>query len=192
MRLTPLDIKRQQFRYALRGYDSDDVHAFLEQCATEVETLAREVRDGQAMVVALEAKLVHYQQLEATLQQTLVQAQQTAEKTAENAARDAELRLREAEMKGEEIIRASRVESERISAKSTSDVARLEDDITRLRSEKETAVARMKSFLSSVAQILKTMESEDKFSMRSSDDEFLSPQRSVFGLPIEDILKSLE
>lgn len=192
MRLTPLDIKRQQFRYSLRGYDADEVHAFLEQCSAEVETLTHELRDAASQVEALQTKLVHYQQLEATLQQTLVQAQQTAEKMAENATRDAELRLREAEMKGEEIIRASRVESERISAKGNADIVKIEDDITRLRSERESAVSRMKTFLASVAQILKTMESEEKFSIRMNEEGFHSPQRSVFGVPIDDILKSLE
>ncbi|MFQ5630060.1 MAG: DivIVA domain-containing protein, partial [bacterium] len=42
MKLTPLDIKKQEFKKNLRGYDPIEVDAFLEMVANEFESLLRE------------------------------------------------------------------------------------------------------------------------------------------------------
>ncbi|NVM02542.1 MAG: DivIVA domain-containing protein, partial [Candidatus Helarchaeota archaeon] len=41
MKLTPLDIKRQEFKKVMRGYDVIEVDAFLEMVADEYESLLR-------------------------------------------------------------------------------------------------------------------------------------------------------
>jgi DivIVA domain-containing protein len=42
LRLTPLDIKKQEFKRSMRGYDPEEVNAFLEMVAEEFEALHRE------------------------------------------------------------------------------------------------------------------------------------------------------
>ena len=42
MNLTPLDIRKQSFQRTLRGFDPDEVQAFLEMAAEEFERLTRE------------------------------------------------------------------------------------------------------------------------------------------------------
>ena len=42
MKITPTIIKTQEFTKSLRGYDADEVQAFLEKLAVEVEELINE------------------------------------------------------------------------------------------------------------------------------------------------------
>src|SRR4030042_1714674 len=42
MRITPLDIQQKQFPYKLRGFDDEEVYAFLELIREEMEDLLRE------------------------------------------------------------------------------------------------------------------------------------------------------
>lgn len=42
MRLTPLDIKKQEFKRVVRGFDRDEVNTFLEMIAEEFEALMHE------------------------------------------------------------------------------------------------------------------------------------------------------
>ena len=44
MKLTPIDIKQQQFRRRLRGVDASEVESFLELIGEQVQELASEVR----------------------------------------------------------------------------------------------------------------------------------------------------
>ena len=39
MRITPLDVRKQEFRKAVRGYDSDEVRGFLATLAEEYEVV---------------------------------------------------------------------------------------------------------------------------------------------------------
>jgi cell division initiation protein len=42
LRITPLNIKKQEFNKSFRGYDKDEVHDFLDKLATEYEEVVRE------------------------------------------------------------------------------------------------------------------------------------------------------
>ena len=42
MPITPLEIRKQEFRKMLRGYDPHEVRSFLEMVSTELESLLRE------------------------------------------------------------------------------------------------------------------------------------------------------
>ena len=46
MRITPLDIRRQNFRKTMRGYDADEVEAFLEMIPDEEKLPGEENGDS--------------------------------------------------------------------------------------------------------------------------------------------------
>ena len=105
MKLTPLDIRRQEFKRVMRGYDPVEIDTFMEMTANEFEELLKSQKDMRDRVIELEGQLKDYRQIEKTLQQTLLQAQETTGKTYETARKEAELITRDAEIKSEEIIR---------------------------------------------------------------------------------------
>ena len=50
MKITPLEIKRQQFKKGMRGYDTVEVETFLEMLSNEVEQLLKENKDMMAKI----------------------------------------------------------------------------------------------------------------------------------------------
>ena len=97
MKLTPLDIRKQEFKRVMRGYDPVEIDTFLEMVAAEFEELLKSQKDMRDRAIELEVQLKDYRQIEKTLQQTLLQAQETTGKTYEAARKEAELIVREAE-----------------------------------------------------------------------------------------------
>ena len=117
MRMTATDIRQQQFAVRLfRGFDPQEVDAFLEEMADEVEELARENALLKEQLVQLEEKSKGIEGREKTLQETLMTTQKIAEEFKENSRREAELILREAHLRGEKVMQDTREEHAKLTA----------------------------------------------------------------------------
>jgi cell division initiation protein len=105
MRITPLDIQQKQFPMKFRGFDVEEVYAFLEVIREEMEELLRENASLKENVQRSESQIKGYRDMEATLQETLMTAQQMVEDYKTNARKEAELVVKEAELKAEGLVR---------------------------------------------------------------------------------------
>ncbi|MEW6570614.1 MAG: DivIVA domain-containing protein [Nitrospirota bacterium] len=105
MRITPLDIQQKQFPMKFRGFDVEEVYAFLEVIREEMEDLLRENASLKETVQRLENQIKEYRDMETTLRETLLTAQQMVEDYKSNARREAELLVKEAELKADAIIK---------------------------------------------------------------------------------------
>ncbi|MCC6398288.1 MAG: DivIVA domain-containing protein [Bacteroidetes bacterium] len=147
MKLTPLDIRKQEFKKVMRGYDPVEIETFMEMTANEFEELIRSQKDMRDRVIELEVQLKDYRQIEKTLQQTLLQAQETTGKAYEAARKESELITREAEQKAAAIIAQAHV-----------DLAQLKKDLQELSTRKESLVHQLRVILSAELDLLKTLE----------------------------------
>jgi len=104
--LTPLDVrkKKDDFKRAVRGYDAQQVDAFLDVVADRLETLVREHGSLGDKVGHLDGSLKTYQERERALNEALLAAQELREEARSQAERDASVRLREAETHAEAIL----------------------------------------------------------------------------------------
>ncbi|MEW6109784.1 MAG: DivIVA domain-containing protein [Nitrospirota bacterium] len=107
MRITPLDIQQKQFPMKFRGFDVEEVYAFLEVIREEMEELLRENASLKENVQRAENHIKEYKDMETTLRETLMTAQQMVEEYKINARKEAELLLKEAELKSEGMLRES-------------------------------------------------------------------------------------
>jgi cell division initiation protein len=115
MRLTPLDIRQQQFTVRMfRGLDPQEVDTFLEDVAEDYETVLRQNALLKEQVTALEERGRGVGDREKALQDTLMTTQKLAEEMKENARREAQLIVREAELRGEKLLEEARAEEGRI------------------------------------------------------------------------------
>jgi cell division initiation protein len=115
--MTATDIRQQQFAVRLfRGFDPQEVDAFLEEVADDFEELVRENALLKEQLVALEERSRGVEGREKTLQETLVTTQKIAEEFKENARREAELVLREAHLRAEKFMQDAREEHARLTA----------------------------------------------------------------------------
>jgi len=105
MRITPLDIQQKQFKIKFRGFDVEEVYAFLEIVREEMEDLLRENANLKENIQRSENQIREYRDMETTLRETLMTAQQMVEDYRTNARKEAELLVKEAETKADIIIR---------------------------------------------------------------------------------------
>ncbi len=176
MKITPLEVKRQQFKKAMRGYDTVEVDTFLEMLSNELEELLKANKDLKDKTIELETQLSDYKNMEKTLQQTLMQAQEASGKSIENSRKEASLILQEAELKASQIVEKGRL-----------DFARAKEEISSLKARKESILSKLKVLLKSEIDLIAAL---------SIDEEDLSGERPSKGtgkehLEIDEILKKL-
>ena len=97
MTITPNDINNKEFKKILRGYDPDEVDEFLEEIVDDYEKNYKENITLKEKISSLEEKLKHYEDIELTLQNTLILAQSAAEQAKDSSRKDSELILKQAQ-----------------------------------------------------------------------------------------------
>jgi cell division initiation protein len=105
MRITPLDIQQKQFPMKFRGFDIEEVYAFLEVVREEMQDLLRENANLKENVQRLESQIKEYRDMETTLRETLLTAQQMVEDYKTNARKEAELIVKESELRADALIK---------------------------------------------------------------------------------------
>ena len=115
MRITPHDIRQQQFSSKmLKGYDPQEVDAFLDDVAEDYETVLKEVALLKEQMAAQEERSRGVTERERSLNDTLVTTQRLVDEMKTSAKREAELIVREAELTGDKAVEAARAEEARI------------------------------------------------------------------------------
>ncbi|MBI4541628.1 MAG: DivIVA domain-containing protein [Gemmatimonadetes bacterium] len=115
-RLTPLDVRKQEFRKTVRGYDPLAVEDFRARVADELERVVRERIGLEEKLRHCEEQLTEFRLRERAMNDALVAAQQLRAETREQAEREAQLVLREAEADAERRIERARREVDRLEA----------------------------------------------------------------------------
>src|SRR5207249_1580916 len=92
--LTPLDVRKQEFRKSLRGYEPMGVEDFRVRVADELERILREKSVLEERVAALGEQLRAYRDRERAMNEALVAAQQLREATHTAAQREVGVEVR--------------------------------------------------------------------------------------------------
>ncbi len=150
MTLQPLDIKRQTFAKAFRGYEPAEVDSFLKQVADRQAALAEDLRQAQERVRTAEDKLKHYERVEMALQEALETARETGKRAEESAERQGRVIVERAEARAEEILR----DAER-------DRYGMRQDVMKLSTRRAEVAARLRGFLLSELEILAQFQGDD-------------------------------
>ena len=117
MRLSATDIRQQQFAVKLlRGFDPQEVDAFLDEMADSWDELNKENNLLKEQLTIAEEQKKATEEQNKSLQQTLVVAQKMAEEFRESSKRAAEIVLREAQLQAEKLLEEKRQEQSRLAA----------------------------------------------------------------------------
>jgi cell division initiation protein len=141
--LTPLEIQKQLFARKFKGFDSDEVRAYLQMVAEEMEILIKDVDRLSRENVMLREDLDDHNQRERILKDTLLSAQKVSEDVKSNARKEAELIVKDAELL-----------SERLVSQAMSRVADLERTIQDLKVERRGARNKLQATLDTIQQLL--------------------------------------
>ena len=150
MKLTPLEIRKQEFRKAMRGFDPIEVQTFLEMVSEQYEELVEENKRQSRQVIELQAKLENYQNSEKSLRETLLNVQEVKKQSEESSRRQADLILKEAELKALEILENARKQTRRI-----------REEVNWLKSQKESFINRLRHIPAAQIELLSVMEIDD-------------------------------
>ena len=107
-RLTPLDVRTQEFVGALRGYERGQVDHFKLQVAEELERLTRDRMQAEERLRSAQEQLKVFRERERAMNDALVAAQQLREDSRQQAEREAELILKEAQAEAHRIVAQAR------------------------------------------------------------------------------------
>jgi len=136
MKITPQDIHSQEFRRSLRGYDMDEVDAFLAQVADELEARVQESLHLKDQLKVLEERVTEYRQLDQRLKDTLVTAQEMKEEIAKVSQHKVEAAAAQA-----------RVEAQQIVADAHKKLVRIQSQVDEMRRYRDSFIIRYKAFL---------------------------------------------
>lgn len=105
MKITPIDIQQQQFKGKMfGGLDQEDVDAFLQSVAAEMENLIRENNELKEQESRQKRELFEVAEKEKELREVMLAAQRITDDMKNNSRKEAELIISEAELKAERIL----------------------------------------------------------------------------------------
>lgn len=141
--LTPLEIQKQMFSRAFKGYDQDEVRAYLHLVAEEIERLLRDTDRLSRENAVLHEDLEDHSNRERILKDTLLSAQRVAEELTANAKKEAELIVKDAELLAERLV-----------GQATQRIADLERAIGDLKIERRVARNKLQETLDMIQQLI--------------------------------------
>jgi cell division initiation protein len=144
--ISPLDIRKHEFKKSLRGYDTDEVTMFLEMVSIESENLIRDNSVLKEKVANTDTQLKKYHDIESTLRETLLSAQRAREETILASKKQAEVIIREAEVKAASVIEEGR-----------SELSRLRNSFAELKIQKESYLIKIKAIINAQLEMLEKM-----------------------------------
>lgn len=160
MNITPLDIRKQEFRKKMRGYDAEEVQGFLDQVAGALEEANASVATLEERLKEAESRLGHYRLIEQNLQDAAVTVQRSLDETKRLAEKEAELIVREAH---------SRAEKEAEALKDR--VSRLQDDVATLEMQRANFLVRLRAVVRSQSDLIEAMQLEAQLGRQLPEKE---------------------
>jgi len=131
--LTPLDVRRYEFRRAMRGYEQAQVDEFRQQVADELERVTRVNQDLEAKARGFTEQLRTFRERDKALNDALISAQQLRAEIREQAEREAQLILREA-----------RAEAERLQEAMKNEIQSLRDQVASIERTRRSYLAQLR------------------------------------------------
>ncbi len=108
MKITPLEIRKKTFEKQIRGYDKEEVNAFLLSLSHEWENALDQIKTLEAQLKKTEADVIKLREVEASLYKTLKTAEDTGANMINQAKKTAELHLKETQMNADGLLNESK------------------------------------------------------------------------------------
>lgn len=106
-----------KFNYEANGYNRSEVNKFVTDVIKETEGIIKKCKDQKKEIADLKEKLSHYEDLENTLKQSLINAEKTADNVKRLAREEADIIISDAKhnasrIVGESLLKARKIENE--------------------------------------------------------------------------------
>jgi len=208
MKITPLEIRQKAFEKVFRGYDKDEVNAFLQILSTEWEKSLDEKKELTIKLESLEKEITKLREVENSLYKTLKTAEDTGANMIQQANKAAELQLKETQMKSENIVREAKAKSKMIientEKQARSIIGKMLDEIKSLEQNFNSALELKENLIADLTNLSSTtLERVQKFKKQKDKldiEKYMKEAREFaenydlknFKFNAEELEKSLE
>ena len=145
------DIRQKDFKRQFRGYNLQEVNAFLEQVAEHTAELDGQVSTLRRHIEELGRELKEYRTREQSLEATLAQTREMAQEIKSNAEREAQLLVAEAELQAEKIL-----------GQAHNRLAQIHDDIAELKRQRAQFEVRLRSLVEAHLKLMDVESDRDR------------------------------
>jgi cell division initiation protein len=170
MRVSPLDMRQQQFRTGVRGFDKTEVVKFLAEASNDYEDSLRENDRLRREVVRLEGMLQDHRDREANLRNTLLTAQRLADEVKQTSQAEANVIIREAQGRADLLLERAQARLEEV-----------ERDINELKLRRRDAEGQLESTIQALYRALEFIRDQDQ--NRGDDNLLLHRPRQADAAP---------
>jgi cell division initiation protein len=180
MNITPINIKTKSFTRSLRGYDAEEVKAFLAELAVEVEELINENETLINDINELKTSLDGYKKIEKDLQSKLLKAQDSSTKSIETAKTQTVMILKEAELKAADIIENAKENANEI-----------RDAVNHLKEEKDLIISKLKAIVNTQSTLLEGKVKKIEKGQEEPEKTKQQQPKDDFDVDVDDIVNKL-
>ncbi|HEY3295873.1 MAG TPA: DivIVA domain-containing protein [bacterium] len=149
MSLTPLDVSKHEFERSFRGYDPNDVQAFLERVADEVAALQTQVNSLSEQNRVLAAKLGAYQDMEQGLRDSIVATEKSLKSTRDQV-----------EIERQQILREAKLDSDQMKLATQNEITHMREELRALKIHHDAYVKRLRFLLKAQTELLDLLEEQ--------------------------------
>jgi cell division initiation protein len=150
MRVTPIDILQKEFNSNKKGFDPDEVRAFLEETRETLEELLKENQGQKISLAVHEKEVAKLRSNEDEIKETLLVARKLTEDMSSQARREADLILGEA-----------RLEAQRVLTQAHDEHRDLLQEVVHLQGQRFQLIAGIRGVLDAQTRLMDEIESEN-------------------------------
>jgi cell division initiation protein len=199
MKITPLEIRQKTFEKVFRGYDKDEVSAFLTSLSQEWERLLDEYKEQNIRIQNLEKEVNKLREVESSLFKTLKTAEDTGANLIEQAKKETELKIKESSIKSDEILSDARERAKKLMYNAETKtrqileemldrVKALENQYNQLYDIREKLIGQIRKYSEEVADQVNKFE---KKSEQHSIGEIVIEAKEIFNSAMMDVYSIL-
>ncbi len=172
MKLSPVNIKRQEFSKSVRGFDTREVGDFLEKVAGELESAIKENETLRRTIDQLNNEVERYKTIEDSLQKALIAAQESSG-----------LALQKAYDEAAQIVKNAEEEAERLTAGAAERALELQKNIATLEERKAWLISRLTAMIETQEDILGIRVVESKVEVKQPAP---LPEPELVTIPLDE------
>ncbi len=146
MKITPLEIRQKSFERNFRGYDKEEVDAFLTTLSQEWERVVEEHKELRYKLEMAEREVSKLRDVETSLFKTLKTAEDTSTTIVDQATKKADLNIREAELKAETILNDARAHARELQDRADEKAEKILQGMARRVKEMEQHYRQLESY----------------------------------------------
>ncbi|GJM27863.1 MAG: hypothetical protein DHS20C17_04980 [Cyclobacteriaceae bacterium] len=177
MKVTPLEIRKKSFEKVFRGYDKDEVNAFLVSLSQAWEKVMDENKELAIKLESAEKEIAKLREIENSLFKTLKTAEDTGANMIEQANKTAELHMKETQMKADALMNESETKARSIMEESENnarmildelqgEVKRIEESYNQLQQQRDNLLREIKNIADGfLEQVAKARGEQEKYSI---------------------------